>query len=207
MLENPRFRYQAKGATTHQEGIKAEQTAQWGGATLKLSAKSNLNTPLNVGKGRGGEQTYHQSVYFHSLRGALIWNRSKTGSVLVNEGDRWVIFPLGFGFGDEIITRWRGEGWKQTVGAARPKEQKGSRDSPRRAPLSKCGSLRPAAVFVGRHWEAAFWRDLAWAELLSVRKKKSLFPQRQQIFICEFAQAASWPKVCDTNLNCTLNNR
>lgn len=69
------FRYQAKGATPRQGGIKAKQTAQWGGATLKLSAKSNLNTPLNVGKGRGEKkkkQTYHQSVFFRSLHGALI---------------------------------------------------------------------------------------------------------------------------------------
>lgn len=122
MLEKSSFRYQARGATARQEGIKAKQTAQWGGATLKLSAKSNLNTPLNVRK--GGGQTYHQYVFFRSLHGALIWNRSKTGSILVNEGDRWVIFPLGVGFGDKIITRWSGEGWKQTVRAARLKAQK-----------------------------------------------------------------------------------
>lgn len=180
-----------------------------------------------VGGGAKGGQTYHQSVFFRSVHGALIWNRSKTGSILVNEGDRWVIFPLDFGFGDKIITRWRGERWKQTVRAATSESAKGSRGSPtRRAPsLSKCSSLRPAAVFVGRHWEAAILERLGLSRATFGPKKKVPFAEAQranplvpqkycenvkhqkQIFISEFVQAASSPKLRDANLDCTLNNR
>lgn len=160
----------------------------------------------------GGRHTISLSFSTHSMahwfetgakQEASSWMKETGGSFSLSAS----------AFGDKIITRWRGEGWKQTVRAVRLKAQKVV------GPLRRVRLFQSADhyVFVGRYQQAAFWRDLAWAELLSARKKVSFaeaqrasrenVKHQKQIFICEFVQAASSPKVCNTNLNCTLNNR
>lgn len=88
MWKNVWFENKKKEATVHHEGINEKQAAQRGRATLKLSAKSNLNTPRfwnNIGR---------HALSPQSLRHALIWKQTEKEASMWKERETSVSFIL-----------------------------------------------------------------------------------------------------------------